>query len=107
MNHTTTLQDGNLTLRPLTEADIGPLCDLATAHAEAAAFRLLEQDGADHDGDDHEVNDDDNGLHSVLPSQADSAETAADRASRVFLKLRGVTRSGGALPPPIGPVPRL
>ena len=28
--------------------------------------------------------------------------TAADRASRVFLKLRGVTRSEGVLPPPIG-----
>lgn len=39
MNHTTTLQDGNLTLRPLTEADIQPLCDLATAHAEA--LRLM------------------------------------------------------------------
>lgn len=35
MNHTITLQDGDLTLRPLTEANIGPLCDLATAYAEA------------------------------------------------------------------------
>ena len=38
MKHTT-LQGGDLTLRPLTEADIQPLCDLATAHADA--LRLL------------------------------------------------------------------
>ncbi|MFC6592076.1 GNAT family N-acetyltransferase [Deinococcus lacus] len=39
MQHSATLKDGDLTLRPLTEADIQPLCALATAHAEA--LRLM------------------------------------------------------------------
>lgn len=39
MKHDLTLQGGALTLRPLTEADIQPLCDLASAHAEA--LRLM------------------------------------------------------------------
>lgn len=39
MTHDTTLRDGDLTLRPLTEADIQPLCNLTTAHADA--LRLM------------------------------------------------------------------
>lgn len=38
MNHDLTLRDGDLTLRPLTEADTPALCDLATRHAEALKF---------------------------------------------------------------------
>jgi hypothetical protein len=46
----------------------------AAAHAEAAAFGFLQQHGADQHRYDHEVNDDNDGLHlKNLPSQADSA----------------------------------
>ena len=37
--HTVTLRDGDLTLRPLTAADIPALCELASAHADA--LRLM------------------------------------------------------------------
>ncbi|WP_278914616.1 GNAT family N-acetyltransferase, partial [Deinococcus wulumuqiensis] len=39
MKHDLTLRAGDLTLRPLLEADIPALCELATAHADA--LRLL------------------------------------------------------------------
>ena len=41
----------------------------AAAHAKAAAFGFLQQHRADHHGDDHEVDDDDDSLHRYLPSQ--------------------------------------
>lgn len=37
MHHTTTLTDGELTVRPLTEADIGPLLRLAAQHKDQYA----------------------------------------------------------------------
>ncbi len=41
----------------------------AAAHAEAAAFGFLQQHRADQHGDDHEVDDDNDGLH-LKPSIA-------------------------------------
>ena len=77
----------------------------AAAHAEAAAFGFLQQHGADQHRDDHEVNDDNDGLHLKNFRHKRSAPGfGCTKSLRVFLKLRGVTRSDRALSPPTAAV---
>src|SRR4029077_18835191 len=73
----------------------------AAAHAETTAFGFLQQHRANQHGDDHEVDDDNDGLH-LLPSVTSKERRifGCTNGLRVFLKLRGVTRSDGALSPP-------
>src|SRR5438046_2711590 len=78
----------------------------AATHAEAAAFGFLQQHGTDHHGDDHEVNDDNDGLHlETFRHKPRAPGFGCTTGLRVFLKLRGVTRSDRALSPPT-PKPR-
>src|SRR5215475_10376015 len=67
----------------------------ATADAQAAAFRALQQHEADHGHDDHEVDDDDDGLHGT---KSMGVRPARSTLARSYRNGRVSTRSPAAWP---------